>query len=82
MRTEVNNHEEQTGTNPNPLFHRLDISGNRIPYPQEGLGDNKTISIDLFLELQAPQHGLFTKWLLYLVSSLPENIHKLVLQEQ
>lgn len=42
MGTEVNSHKEQTDTNPDPLFHRLDIPGNRIPYSQEELKDNKT----------------------------------------
>ena len=28
-------------TNPDPLFHRLNIPGKRTPYPPEGLRDNK-----------------------------------------
>lgn len=33
MQTDVNSHIEQTGTNPDPLFHRLHLPGKRISYP-------------------------------------------------
>lgn len=41
MATDINSHKVQTATDPDPIFHRLDIPGKRIPHPHEGLRDNK-----------------------------------------
>lgn len=57
MGTDVYSHKGQTDTNPDTLFHRLDIPGKRILYPHEGLSDNKTdLLVDLFFEFEL--HGM------------------------
>lgn len=39
---DINCPTQQTDTNSDPLFHNLDIPGQKIPCPHEGLRDNKT----------------------------------------
>lgn len=42
METDVDSRKGQPDADADPSFHRLDKPGQVVPYPQEGLKDNKT----------------------------------------